>query len=197
MMTRRRFAFWIGLVLFWLGRRVSADSLDETATSLMEWSEKREATSSRRDRWRPNANRNWRWYERQTRIDDQWKPSGVTQPTNSETGKPYTEQTGYLDESLVPEEVRRRTEVMHKKLLPGRKEPSEFVDGRPPSKWIRSLNANELRLWLRTIRVPAVGVDGMTFWAHLTRDHSFSADRIRGLTVTEQAKLHSAAHYGY
>ena len=37
----------------------------------------------------------------------------------------------------------------------------------------------------------------MTFWTHLTRDHSFLAEKLAGLTVTEQAKLHSAAHFGY
>ena len=37
----------------------------------------------------------------------------------------------------------------------------------------------------------------MTFWEHLTRDHSFDATRIAGLTEDEQAKLHAAAHYGY
>lgn len=197
MMTRRRFAFWIGFALFWLGRRVSAKTLDETATSLMEWSETPDPDRSRQDRWRPNANYKWRWYERQTRIQGEWKTSGLTRPTNSETQKPYAEQAGYLDEESVPEEVRRRTEVMYKKLAPGRKEPADFGDGRPPSKWIRSLNASELRLWLKTIRVPPVGVDGMTFWTHLTRDHSFSEERIRGLNETEQAKLHAAAHYGY
>ena len=70
-------------------------------------------------------------------------------------------------------------------------------DGRPPSKWLRSLNADELRVWMKTIKVPEVGVDGMTFFTHLTRDHSFEEKRIQGLTVAEQAKLHAAAHFGY
>ncbi len=38
---------------------------------------------------------------------------------------------------------------------------------------------------------------GMTFWEHLTRDHSFDPKKIAGLTLAEQAKLHGAAHYGY
>jgi hypothetical protein len=37
----------------------------------------------------------------------------------------------------------------------------------------------------------------MSFFTHLTRDHSFSAERINDLTVAEQAKLHAAAHIGY
>jgi hypothetical protein len=71
------------------------------------------------------------------------------------------------------------------------------LDGRPPSQWLRSLYADELRVWLATIEVPEAGVSGMTFWTHLTRDHGFDAARIDGLTEEEQAKLHAAAHYGY
>jgi hypothetical protein len=69
--------------------------------------------------------------------------------------------------------------------------------GRPPSKWLRSLHADELRIWLKTIDVPVAGVEGMTFWTHLTRDHFFIAAHIEGLSVDEQAKLHAAAHWGY
>jgi hypothetical protein len=69
--------------------------------------------------------------------------------------------------------------------------------GRPPSKWLRSLRADEIRIWLKTIEVPEAGVEGMTFWTHLTRDHYFDEDKIEGLTEEEQAKLHAAAHYGY
>jgi hypothetical protein len=69
--------------------------------------------------------------------------------------------------------------------------------GRPPSKWLRSLHAEELRIWLNTIDVPETGVSGMTYWEHLTRDHSFDPKRIEGLVIDEQAKLHAAAHAGY
>lgn len=69
--------------------------------------------------------------------------------------------------------------------------------GRPPSLWLRSLNAEELRAWLPKIDPPEAGVSGMTFWTHLTRDHSFDADNLKGLTIDEQAKLHAAAHDGY
>lgn len=69
--------------------------------------------------------------------------------------------------------------------------------GRPPSRWLRSLDAAELRTWLATVEVPEAGVSGMTFWVHLTRDHLFEPRRIRGLTTEEQAKLHAAAHHGY
>lgn len=69
--------------------------------------------------------------------------------------------------------------------------------GRPPSKWLRSLQADEISVWLKTIRVPEAGVEGMTVWTHLTRDHQFDEKRIKGLTEREQFKLHAAAHYGY
>ena len=69
--------------------------------------------------------------------------------------------------------------------------------GRPPSKWLRNLQADELRIWLKTIDVPEADVVGMTYWEHLTRDHSFDPLRIEGLTIDEQAKLHAAAHFGY
>lgn len=69
--------------------------------------------------------------------------------------------------------------------------------GRPPSKWLRSLYADELRIWLKTIECPEADVSGMTFWEHLTRDHSFDPVRIEGLNLEEQAKLHAAAHFGY
>jgi len=49
--------------------------------------------------------------------------------------------------------------------------------GRPPSKWLRSLSADEIRIWLKTVRVPEAGVSGMTYWEHLTRDHMFHAER--------------------
>jgi hypothetical protein len=50
---------------------------------------------------------------------------------------------------------------------------------------------------LKTIDVPQAGVEGMTYWTHLTRDHYFDAEKIEGLTIDEQALLHAAAHAGY
>ena len=69
--------------------------------------------------------------------------------------------------------------------------------GRPPSKWLRSLQADELRIWLKTIEVPEATVEGMTYLVHLTRDHSFTEANVVSLTIEEQAKLHAAAHHGY
>ncbi len=89
---------------------------------------------------------------------------------------------------------------------PGPQDPASFgqvslerqaQDGRPPSEWLRSMDAEELREWLSGIEVPEAGVAGMTFWTHLTRDHQFRPLLIKGLTEAEQAKLHAAAHFGY
>jgi hypothetical protein len=113
---------------------------------------------------------------------------------------------GYLDESLVPENVRQgisestteTSDETHFEADHGKPSPARRArHGRPPSRWLRSLNADELRVWLKTIDVPEAGVSGMTFFEHLTRDHSFDAKKITGLTQDEQAKLHGAAHYGY
>lgn len=64
-------------------------------------------------------------------------------------------------------------------------------------KWIRSLNAGELRVFLKTFKAPPAYVEGMTFTYHLTNHHNFKLSNIRGLTENELFKLHSAAHYGY
>ena len=199
-MTRRRFAFWLGICLFWIAEKTRAQTIDDLAAALMHGTEPIE----NEERWTAKENRTWRWFERETFRNGTWRVTGITTPIHKVTSEPYTGRTGYLDEKLVPAEVRRRDKVVKveppKKANPGDGQPSaerRARDGRPPSKWLRSLNADEIRIWLRTIDVPPVGVSGMTFHTHLTRDHSFDAAKIEGLTVAEQAKLHSAAHYGY
>ncbi|QEG00958.1 hypothetical protein Mal15_50340 [Stieleria maiorica] len=69
--------------------------------------------------------------------------------------------------------------------------------GRPPSDWLLSLNADEIRIWLAKVEIQEAMVSGMTFWTHLTRDHSFDPDKIGGLTEAELAELHGAAHEGF
>jgi len=206
-MNRRQFAFWIGAGLFSLGERLGAQSLDRLAAMAMVCTE--HAVDGQvcveQVRWSYRQDHKWRWFERETLVDGQWQLTGRTTPINRHTGEAYTGRTGYLDESLVPDEVRFGNTKPRHAL-------DEFADeddygeasatrrarqGRPPSRWLRSLYAEELRLWLPTIEVPEVGVSGMTVWTHLTRDHSFDAKRIEGLTEAELAKLHAAAHYGY
>ena len=158
------------------------------------------------EHWTAASNRTWRWFERENYVDGRWKLTGITTPIDKQTGQPYTGKTGYLDESLAPVEMRLANQAAS---------PAEAADdtaeredhqpdpvrrarhGRPPSKWLRSLHADEIRIWLKTIEVPEAGVSGMTYWTHLTRDHFFDPDKIAGLTIDEQAKLHGAAHFGY
>jgi hypothetical protein len=134
---------------------------------------------------------------------------GSRSPHTSRRAKPTkASQATYLDDALVPAWLRRHAEtkladpddvdaVAHEY---GEHHPDPTRRNRhglPPSKWLRSLNADELRIWLKTIDPPEADVTGMTCWEHLTRDHRFDPVRIEGLAEDEQAKLHAAAHYGY
>jgi hypothetical protein len=206
--TRRRFAFWLGLGLFNLAETLRADSLDDLAAASMRATEPSPPSGPRStpEHWTASENNTWHWFERENLIDGHWKVTGITTPIHKRTGEPYTGQTGYLDDSLVPAAVRRGDRPSQANATtdtaveddPGQPNAMRRArHGRPPSRWLRSLHADELRIWLKTIDVPEAGVSGMTFWAHLTHDHSFDPGRIAGLTTDEQAKLHSAAHYGY
>jgi hypothetical protein len=203
--TRRRFAFWVGLGLFNLSEALGADSLDRLAAASMRATEPAESKTPTPEHWTAAENNTWRWYERENLVDGRWKSTGITTPVNKRTGEPVSGRTGYLDESLVPAEVRRGDKPVEQAGFetaveddPGKPNSLRRArHGRPPSRWLRSLRADELRIWLKTIDVPEAGVSGMTFWEHLTRDHSFDPVRIAGLSIADQAKLHAAAHYGY
>jgi hypothetical protein len=216
-MTRRRFAFWIGLGLFSMAEKLRVYGLDELAAATMRAAgDQPPAAPPLPVHWRAADNGVWRWFERETLINGTWTLSGITRPVEMETGEPAAgdgrtdaapaADSAYLDESLVPECMRPGHRRSIEKSLDAVAE--EFVahqpdaelrvrHGRPPSKWLRSLYAEELRIWLMTIEVPEATVSGMTFWEHLTRDHAFEPLRIEGLTLNEQAKLHAAAHFGY
>jgi hypothetical protein len=200
-MKRRRFLFWVGFGLFSLGEKLRVIGLDELAAATL-----KDGDTDKPVHWRAAGNSAWQWYERETLVDGKWKVSGITTPINRETGELYTEKTGYLDEHLVPPEMRAwalgddenestETKSENVKHLPSPQRKARH--GRPPSKWLRSLNADELRIWLATVEVTESGVSGMTYFTHLTRDHFFDGDKITGLTEDEQAKLHGAAHDGY
>jgi hypothetical protein len=207
-MKRRRFVFWLGFGLFGLAEKLRADGLDDLAAALMRSTEPAapKTLASRAEHWTASENNTWRWFERENLVDGQWKLTGITTPVHKRTGERYTGNSGYLSEELVPEGVRRGEQVIEPDAKAGegieedagRPNPLRRArHGRPPSRWLRSLNADELRIWLAKIDVPEAGVSGMTFWEHLTRDHYFDPQRIRGLTEAEQAKLHAAAHFGY
>jgi hypothetical protein len=208
-MNRRHFAYWLSSGLFALSERIHAQSLDSLAAAVIQCTENKvgEATIVDEERWRAAENRTWRWFERDTlQADGEWKLSGRTVPIHKQTGEPYTSEEGYLDESLVPDAVRHSKPFAKKGLLeiecvdtePGSVSSARKArDGRPPSKWLRSLHADEIACWLQTITVPEVGVSGMTVLVHLTRDHGFDEEKVKDLIEEDMFKLHAAAHYGY
>jgi hypothetical protein len=207
-MTRRRFAFWIGFGLFTLAEKLRLSGLDALAASTMRSTEPSPTGDklAKPVHWSAAENNTWRWYERETFVDGKWKLTGVTKPINKTTGEPYEGKSGYLEPEIVPVHVQSADyavtdeEIAEAKAKFGHRRPHPTRaarHGRPPSKWLRSLHADEIRIWLTTIEVPEAGVEGMTYREHLTRDHLFDAEKIDGLTLDEQAKLHAAAHYGY
>ena len=229
-MTRRRFAFWIGMGLFGVAERLRAESLDTLAAELMKATEAPAATPTPTEtaleatptaempvHWQMTHNSTWRWVEREHYIDGQWRVTGMTTPVRRDSGEPLEDPVeGYLADDEVPEAfLQAYDDIVDANGDPVTPEGDDGIEdsedapgpdaaeyrrarhGRPPSRWLRTLNAAELSVWLATITPPEAGVDGMTFAEHLTRDHQFDAERIVGLTDAELEKLHAAAHHGY
>ena len=210
-MTRRRFVFWVGFGLFGLAAKLRFDGLDNWAAAMMRATEPPTPTGVMATQaatpvhWTVAGDKNWQWVEREQFIAGQWKLTGTTAPVHQQSGQRKLDGMDYLDDSFVPPEMRfvhaHRNDSAVKRMLDfANHQPNaarKGRHGRPPSKWLRSLYADEIRIWLRSIEVPQAGVSGMTVWTHLTRDHSFDPLRIAGLTEPEQFKLHAAAHYGY
>lgn len=228
-MTRRRFAFWIGMGLFGVAERLRAEGLDTAAAMLMKATAtpaappapakalEAAASAEMPVHWQMTHNSDWRWVQREHFVDGQWRVSGITTPVRRDTGEPLEDPVdGYLADGEVPEEfLKAYDDIVDANGDPATPERDDGIEdaedapgpdaaeyrrarhGRPPSRWLRTLDAAELSVWLATITPPEAGVDGMTFEEHLTRDHQFDADRIAGLTQTEFEKLHAAAHHGY
>ena len=205
-MIRRRFLFWVGFGLFSVGERVRVRAFDDVAAALMRSSEGAASVAATvtPEHWTAAGNNAWRWYVRENLVDGQWRVTGITTPIHRRTGERYKEKTGYLDESLVPVEMRIDPDAPSVAESDGSVEVPGLPDevrkvrhGRPPSRWLRSLHADELKIWLKTVEPNEAGVSGMTFFEHLTRDHFFRAENVATLTLDEQAKLHGAAHDGY
>lgn len=204
-MIRRRAMFWMGFGLFTLAEHLRADAFDHWAAKAMDATESPASESEPPVHWRAAENGSWRWFEQEKFIGGQWRVSGITTPIHKQTGEAYTGRAGYLDPASVPISVRGEDDADETpasiadrdftKRRPSRVRHAR--DGRLPSKWLRSLHAVELRIWLKTIDVPEAGVEGMTYLVHLTRDHSFNEANVKPLTIDEQAKLHAAAHFGY
>jgi hypothetical protein len=203
--NRRRAMFWMGLGLFSLAERLRADVLDELAAKAMDAVASPGSPAGPPIHWRAAENNTWSWFEQEKFIDGKWQVSGITTPIHKLTGEPYLERTGYLDPSTVPVSVRGEddsnetpeTIADHDFTRHGPSTARRARHGRPPSKWLRSLHSDELRIWLKTVDVPEAGVEGMTYLVHLTRDHSFDENNVKSLRIDEQAKLHAAAHHGY
>ena len=204
-MIRRRAMFWMGFGLFSLAEHLRADVLDQLAAKVMDAVAEPALPPGPPVHWRAAENNSWRWFEREEFVEGKWRLSGITTPIHKQTGEAYTGRTGYLDPTTVPVSVRGEDDADETsasiadrdftKRVPSR--IRHYRDGRPPSKWLRSLHADELSIWLKTIEVPEAGVEGMTYLMHLTRDHSFDEANVKPLTIDEQAKLHAAAHHGY
>ncbi|MDV6031822.1 MAG: hypothetical protein F9B45_17365 [Phycisphaera sp. RhM] len=117
--SRRRFAFWLGFGMLSLGERIRVGALDDlTAVStsiagsdgidllpIHPGPSDGVVRESLAEHWSIGHNASWRWYERENLVRGVWKTTGVTLPIDRETGKAYTGQTGYLDESLVPDVI--------------------------------------------------------------------------------------------
>ncbi|MEX2169523.1 MAG: hypothetical protein WD851_09435 [Pirellulales bacterium] len=211
-MTRRRFAFWLGFGLFSLGERLRAEGLDKLAAEAMRVAGAAPPKAGAIEQpkpavhWTADEDDTWRWYERESWIDGEWTQTGMTTPIHKQTGERKAANRGYLDVSLLPAEMRADTRPADAKVLTEAtaKPPQQLPTatrrsrhGRPPSKWLRRLKADELSIWLTTIETHEADVSGMTFFEHLTRDHSFDPEKIEGLTDEELGKLHGAAHFGY
>jgi len=211
-MTRRRFAFWLGFGLFSLSDKLRISSLDSLAAAAMEGSARPDPKPALPEHWSTAEDETWTWLERENLIEGQWVLTGTTRPVDRKTGELKEASEGYLCEDLVPDEMRPapknsddpiaancvdesaiEEEDPHRLPTPSRR----ARHGRPPSKWLRSLDADELCIWLKTVEVPEAGVSGMTYLEHLTRDHAFDPENLEGLEIAHQAKLHAAAHFGY
>ena len=197
----------MGFGLFSLGEKLRVSGLDKLAAATMRLAEPDAETTVADEavHWTAAENKSWRWFERENLVDGQWKLTGITTPVNKITLERYSGKIGYLADDLVPEKLRLADDRQATAEDGEEIEPAPHTadmtrkarHGRPPSKWLRSLQANEIRTWLKTIEVPEAGVSGMTYWTHLTRDHSFDPTKIEGLDEIELAKLHAAAHFGY
>ena len=203
-MNRRRFAFWVSFGLFNVAEQFRVRAFDNWAAAIMGGAAR--AAAPKPEHWTVANNDHWWWYERQHWIDGEWIVTGITTPVSRTTGDRFQGPEGYLDDQVVPEAVRVAGHRDGAELAGEARDPDAHGQpdperrarhGRPPSQWLRSLHADELRIWLKTVDVPEAGVSGMTFWEHLTRDHSFDPDKIDGLAEIELAQLHAAAHYGY
>ncbi|MEM6798941.1 MAG: hypothetical protein AAF589_05455 [Planctomycetota bacterium] len=160
------------------------------------------------EHWRVAQNNTWRWFEKSVLIGSTWRMVGMTTPVRRASGFQISGRdcADYLHEAEVPQAVVEAFAsgsadicIAREGATPGpaATDQRKAREGRPPSRWLRDLDALQLRSWLGCFDPPRADVAGMTFYEHLTRDHGFSEESVALLTKTEQHKLHGAAHHGY
>lgn len=210
---RRRFGIALGLGLL-ASKTLWGDDeiISSSEPAFVDWQQLAEQGQTF-EHWTPEEDSQWKWYRLERYVDGNWQSVGISCPVNKETGELYQPATEYVSLEDIPDYVLSGDLPVRSPDIARHLAPSQFDhqtamqrvpdaeiqlrDGRPPSDWLLSLNAEELRIWLESVDAPEAGVNGMTFWVHLVRDHSFDPRRIEGLTEHEFMLLHSAAHYGY
>ncbi len=211
--NRRQLVFSIGLGFVSLklaaGENEDLSAPEATSVSWQELAKQGQIF----EHWTPEQDSQWEWYRLERYVDGTWESVGISLPIDRETGEAYEPSDGYLGRDEIPARVLKDElpivpHDIQQQLAPSQFDPLQAHsrqpdpeiqarDGKPPSDWLRSLTARDLRTWLKTIDAPPASVRGMTFWVHLVRDHSFDPRRIEGLTEQEFLRLHSTAHFGY
>ena len=107
-MNRRRFTFWLGFGLFSLSEKLGLNALDSLAAAAMRRTEATAGTTAKpvAEHWTVGGSKEWRWIERENYIRGEWVLTGTTAPINNKTGERKPENIGYIDDSLVPTDVR-------------------------------------------------------------------------------------------
>jgi hypothetical protein len=165
------------------------------------------------EHWTPEQDDTWRWFRLERYEQSDWKTAAISLPIHRTSDESFEPSDGYVPTADIPSHVITGAIPELPPGLEDRMAPSQFElsdpatrtpdpdirlrDGKPPSDWLTSLRATELREWLQTIDPIQAEVRGMTHWVHLIRDHGFDPLRINGLTEEEFTQLHSAAHEGY
>ena len=211
--NRRQFVSALGLGLFSSRTLWGDDGISSASySSYVAWQELAKQ-GHKFEHWTPEENGEWSWYRAERYVDGDWKSFAISLPVNRKTGELHQPAAGYVGLDDIPPyvltgELPRLPDGIKRQMEPSQFDPTEATmrlpdpevqmrDGKPPSEWLRSLNAEDLRTWLKTIDITEASVSGMTFWVHLVRDHSFDPRHIEGLNEREFLLLHSAAHFGH
>ena len=158
-MTRRRFAFWLGFGLFTLAEKLRMGSLDALAAATMRTAEPSPVGENSLAR---ALERGRKQYVALVRTRDATLTANGSSPESrrrsvKRLASLTRELERYLDPNVVPASVQSvdnevtAEEIADAKAKYGHRRPHATRvarHGRPPSKWLRSLNADEIRIWL-------------------------------------------------